>query len=711
MSDPEAGDDRPSVRDSLQSSMLPLMTPTRHGTGDSPGGGRAWSPWRRSQVRRPSRKSTGRALTPGDDQEEPHRHESTYKTLAAKLAPRRWRFDRATSSDELLGRAEDFQRYLDKMPNRQASGTSSMVLQGAASASGSAPRRSLSLPSESSGRGSAGRTSLLDNVVNSATLRSVEGDQGDPPDSSLLAGTTMATPEDPFIEEPEVQALPHRSAWTCWSSHDEDVRRWLDEMPLGYEETVPVPRDIWRGLPISRMLGQGPGLMSNSQTESTFLLSEQLEDQQHIDIFLSHTWSSNAWLKYAAMLYYFNGRNSIVAAHSAALAAFLMLLAVKELTSYGGYLPVFYVPMPGNVEEYPKGLPVCGPCFFIGCVVQIGTYVFGHFIWFWTRGVYRKTVFLDKCCIHQTDEDMKRRGVEHVGSFVKQSRSMFIPFDDDYFERLWCAYELAAFVRYKKSDVIHSLNFMPIKVAVFVFCIAVFGFIGTTGFMFMVAVNDLLFFFWPPQNWLWFFGMWGIGGTLVFGVPKFIFCHLSLQSRKTLDDKLANFTVHNAKVTMEDDRHMIEHCIREWFGSTQVFDQIVQRLFPEIVNRALGTEQQALRFADVLQENAGVLFLFIYDAVLVAYPHTERVARALAIGFSAHFVIDPLYLYSLNMLARACLRLRFGTWTNHSIRGFAVFIVGLGYPAWFAFCIGSPLWRIAAVSLGLGALVPFIFRM
>ncbi|CAK0863325.1 unnamed protein product, partial [Prorocentrum cordatum] len=100
-------------------------------------------------------------------------------------------------------------------------------------------------------------------------------------------------------------------------------------------DTEPVPSDIWRGLPISRMLGQGPGLMANSQTEATFSLSEQLEEQPYIDIFLSHTWSSNAYLKYAAMLYYFNGRSSFVAAHSAALATFLMLLAVKELTSYG----------------------------------------------------------------------------------------------------------------------------------------------------------------------------------------------------------------------------------------------------------------------------------------------------------------------------------------------------------------------------------------
>jgi hypothetical protein len=37
--------------------------------------------------------------------------------------------------------------------------------------------------------------------------------------------------------------------------------------------------------------------MSNSQTEETYMLSEQLDEgQRYIDIFLSHTGSSNEYL-------------------------------------------------------------------------------------------------------------------------------------------------------------------------------------------------------------------------------------------------------------------------------------------------------------------------------------------------------------------------------------------------------------------------------
>jgi len=62
------------------------------------------------------------------------------------------------------------------------------------------------------------------------------------------------------------------------------------------------------------------------------------------------------------------------------------------------------------------------------------------------------------------------------------------------------------------------------------------------------------------------------------------------------------------------------------------------------------------------------------------------------------------------MLAAALLRLPFSTMKNHAIRGVGVFVVGLIYPAWFAFCIASPFWLIAAVAGGFGVFVPLIFK-
>jgi hypothetical protein len=534
---------------------------------------------------------------------------------------------------------------------------------------------------------------------------------------SLLKASSILLQADAVVDEEVPPMTAPDVAKSCWPCRESEMAQWLcDELPPGAMDIEEVPGHIFRGMSISRVLRAGPALMNNTaEAQNCYELSQQI-DSKDLDTFLSHTWTSNNYLKYLALLYHFNGRFSFVMAHAAALLTFLCLVAIK----YAGYsdcLPRFYMPIPGN-PDYPRGLPVCGPCFFVGCAVQIFSYIFGHL--FDCRAVPRQTLFLDKCCIHQTDPELKREGIYNVGGFVAQSRSMFVPWDDNYFERLWCTYEVAAFVRSaasKGKDVLKSLKFMPIQVAVFVFATMVAGFVGTTGFMFMIVINDQLWQFWLPQNWLEYFAIWGTGGTLVFGVPKFVFCHLSVQSRRALADKLKNFSVQDAKVAVEEDRAVIENYICGWFGQLEVFNEVVQKIFPEIVYRSLGTEEQVVRFWDCLQENAGVLFLFIYDAAVLAMPKEglegdwRPTLLCLLLGLSAHLVIDPLFLYLLNLLARLVLGMEGATeGTKSVLRAFGVFFLGLVYPIWFAFCLNSPLAVVALTSACLGTLVPCIFK-
>jgi hypothetical protein len=54
------------------------------------------------------------------------------------------------------------------------------------------------------------------------------------------------------------------------------------------------------------------------------------------------------------------------------------------------------------------------------------------------------TMFLDKVCIHQTDAQKKAEGIQAIDQFLVRSKKMLICYNDDYFERLWCCFELAA---------------------------------------------------------------------------------------------------------------------------------------------------------------------------------------------------------------------------------------------------------------------------
>ena len=61
-------------------------------------------------------------------------------------------------------------------------------------------------------------------------------------------------------------------------------------------------------------------------------------------------------------------------------------------------------------------------------------------------------VFLDRICISQMDHELKTRGIISLAGMLKQSDSMLILWDPTWTERLWCLFELAAFLQSKKDQ-------------------------------------------------------------------------------------------------------------------------------------------------------------------------------------------------------------------------------------------------------------------
>ena len=52
-------------------------------------------------------------------------------------------------------------------------------------------------------------------------------------------------------------------------------------------------------------------------------------------------------------------------------------------------------------------------------------------------------VFLDKLCIHQGDETIKMAGIKDLSRCLQISKTLTVLCSQDYFERLWCVYEIA----------------------------------------------------------------------------------------------------------------------------------------------------------------------------------------------------------------------------------------------------------------------------
>ena len=58
----------------------------------------------------------------------------------------------------------------------------------------------------------------------------------------------------------------------------------------------------------------------------------------------------------------------------------------------------------------------------------------------------QQLVFLDRVCISQTDPELQTEGLLSLGGILKSSDQMLVLWDSSWAQRLWCIFELAAFL-------------------------------------------------------------------------------------------------------------------------------------------------------------------------------------------------------------------------------------------------------------------------
>lgn len=150
----------------------------------------------------------------------------------------------------------------------------------------------------------------------------------------------------------------------------------------------------------------------------------QLVDSGQLDTFLSHSWQANWWHKYLTLLYYFNALPATLAVIISAIlwCGLQYACLCNEFWSWRwrGFLPMTLV--------------------FLAVL----------FSWHHIRAFFprwrRRWIFLDKVCIDQQDAERKTRGIKSIGAILHRSRTLLVAWDRSYFTRLWCTFELAAFL-------------------------------------------------------------------------------------------------------------------------------------------------------------------------------------------------------------------------------------------------------------------------
>jgi hypothetical protein len=280
----------------------------------------------------------------------------------------------------------------------------------------------------------------------------------------------------------------------------------------------------------------------------------------------------------------------------AIIACLIAHVSVHVMNSAG----VWTLPVP-VVAEFclPAGdVKYCARCgleLLIACLVFVLVLLLGQLF-----PLSSSLCFLDKCCIHQLDVLKKKRALQQIGTIISKSDYLLILWQPEYFTRLWCVYELAAFVHARKGNGERVL-LRPLKLLVFVVVLCLFhGVVGIASISLLpltVAaewhVNWILQVV-PPQSqysylWLAFF----IGFFLVYLLPSaFVwkFCKWHMRDRRALIQQLLEFRVATAECHEAKDKEFIEGDIVLWFGSKQSFEEYVHVALAKQVSNAIQKE-------------------------------------------------------------------------------------------------------------------------
>jgi len=169
---------------------------------------------------------------------------------------------------------------------------------------------------------------------------------------------------------------------------------------------------------------------------------------QKLQRFFSHSWHAPGKIKAAALIGFYNGQ-------AAALAGLLTSFVLAAMTKYS-LLPHWNDDAPNWCFELvspggPDRVSISIWCGLGSLSVYLTVLVFWQPIRqqihkLSCRSVQDQTAFLDKLCINQSDADLRKQGILAIGSFLLNSREFVMLWDQTYFQRIWCVFEIAIFL-------------------------------------------------------------------------------------------------------------------------------------------------------------------------------------------------------------------------------------------------------------------------
>lgn len=332
--------------------------------------------------------------------------------------------------------------------------------------------------------------------------------------------------------------------------HTVDARNYLRPMTAAIECDPEIIRAAWSTDILGRL---GAQLRKPKGDPSTYALSHAT---MQIDGFISHSWRHSGFRKFLALCYYYNNLSAICVA----LLTTVMVAGLRLQRGPPMPLAAFPSICAGDPPRL-KGVELITTYL----LTYLITLLFGHS--FLPGSVLRpRRWFHDKNCIHPTDPAKFAEGVRQLHTFLACSANCIVLYNNDYLERLWCVYELAAYTsRELRADGSNLIFLSPLKAPAIIMMTCVVSSWHLIEYISLVAAPG------ARES--------SAGPVVVMPVPVAPFCMALLfgglgytilasgRERATVLRRLDAFTVAAGKVFSEQDRGYIEDKICSWYSN------------------------------------------------------------------------------------------------------------------------------------------------
>ncbi|CAJ1426127.1 unnamed protein product [Effrenium voratum] len=378
---------------------------------------------------------------------------------------------------------------------------------------------------------------------------------------------------------------------------------------------------------------------------ATYNLANRTE---YYDVFLSHDWGTSRWLKLISMMIIFNSQ-------AAAITGLVVSISV-------GILRVGHL-MPDEMWTV---------------LIGYGAYLIILCFWQRLRSLFFRplVVFVDKLCIAQHDEELKEKGILGLAGFIDHAKKLTILWSPRYFQRLWCAYEIAAFMRAEEKP----LQVMPVKMSVLVCLMAACWHVLTAGF-YAVAWADI-----GTTIGRRLFASLFMSVFLLIVTPLLCYIGMELMDDiSQLPQQLRTFRIQESRCfccsanhvhpitgrQMICDRSLVFHTLQKWFGThssdeeseldeshLELFNEMIQRELSQTILRTVGTDTLPLSYCIYMVSAGNFPFLAQYIPQLVAGLREDVSALNACVYVARQFMAWAI----LSLLSLCAVRISMSFW-------------------------------------------------